>query len=437
MNDGALVLFEDDSAGLFEPVALTRAVAQLRCGAWTHRERWTRVFPGRTPGAICRGYLAAYERAHGGWEFVNDVPDGDALFVAAAAGRQDEHVAAIRSLAPGRALLAGGALLAFRAGRDAAARCAGALRERAGDGLFPAADTDGAELARSLGLRVSEVDASLPRTLVDLILRNADAIAADFGTYAPLLPPPDPSAYPGVHFLAPERIRLADGVRLDPGVVLDAREGPILLGPRCDVHANSVIAGPVALGADCRVKALSRVVDGVSLGPVCRVGGEVDATIVQGFSNKQHDGFLGHSYLGAWVNLGAATDTSDLKNDYGPVSMTIAGRDVPTGARGAGSLLGDHTKTAIHTTLNTGTVIGVSCNVFGAGFPPKAVPSYSWGGGQEWREYRIDKAVQVARIVMSRRAVTLDDETEGVLRRIHRDTASAREAGLAAAPARG
>jgi UDP-N-acetylglucosamine diphosphorylase/glucosamine-1-phosphate N-acetyltransferase len=166
----------------------------------------------------------------------------------------------------------------------------------------------------------------------------------------------------------------------------------------------------------------TRLLDGVSLGPVCKVGGEVDASIVQGWSNKQHDGFLGHSYVGCWVNLGAATDTSDLKNDYGLVRLTIAGEVRDTGSRHVGSLIGDHAKTAIHTRLNTGTVIGVSANVFCVGFPDRETPSFTWGGGADRQEYRLGKAVRVAAEVTARRGVVFAPADEGLFARLHQET---------------
>jgi UDP-N-acetylglucosamine diphosphorylase/glucosamine-1-phosphate N-acetyltransferase len=197
--------------------------------------------------------------------------------------------------------------------------------------------------------------------------------------------------------------------------------------------ANSVLRGPVAIGRDCVIRSLSRLADGVSLGPVCRIGGEVDAVIVQGYSNKQHDGFLGHSYLGEWVNLGAATDTSDLKNDYGSVRIVVAGATIDTQSRSVGSLIGDHSKTAIHTSLNTGTVIGVSSNVFGSGFPPKEIPSFTWGGGgPDWQEYQPKRALEVARRVMERRRVVLTETTAELLGRVYQATRHRRRACLPA-----
>jgi len=170
------------------------------------------------------------------------------------------------------------------------------------------------------------------------------------------------------------------------------------------------------------------VLGGVSLGPATRVGGEISASIVQGYSNKQHDGFLGHSYLGCWVNLGAATDTSDLRNDYGDVTLILAGKPVPTGRRGVGSLIGDHTKTAIHTRLNTGSVIGVSANVLAPDFPDRETPSFTWGGGAARAEYRLPKAVRVAMTVTARRGVEFGPADEALFARIHRATAERRRA---------
>jgi UDP-N-acetylglucosamine diphosphorylase/glucosamine-1-phosphate N-acetyltransferase len=420
-----LILFEDEGAGRFEPVALTRSVARLRLGLWTHRERWQRMFSGRTTAVVCRGYLAGTERACGEWIAVNEPPsDEDVLFVAAALGRPALEVeAAVRELEPGAALVSGGRLLAARAGGDAAVAVAAALGEACGEDPYPAAAPDWPRVLEAAGLAVRDApDASFPATLVDLVADGAEALRSDIGVLVEAEPPPDPAAHPGVHFVEPARIRLGAGARVDPGTVLDARDGAIALGPGTHVMAGCTVCGPVGTGSGCIVKPAARLLEGVSLGPVCKIGGEVDATIVQGWSNKQHDGFLGHSYLGCWVNLGAATDTSDLKNDYGPVRIVLAGKPTETGRTSVGSLVGDHTKTAIHTRLNTGTVIGVSANVLGSDFPDKEIPSFTWGGGATREEYRVGKAVRVAAAVMARRGVELGPEDEWLLTRIHQAT---------------
>ncbi|MFN8178249.1 MAG: putative sugar nucleotidyl transferase [bacterium] len=444
MSAGFLALFEDAFAPRFAPVALTRSVAGLRLGAWTHRERWEHLFPERSMLLVCRESVAARERALEPWEAVNDVPPADVLFVAAALGRAGaDVVAAIRALESGGALVAEGRIVAARASGEAAGRLGAALREAIGASAGAAGSSsagtagaahagDGPRLLAGAGLRSQDVPVAWPRTLVDLIRANEDALREDVQAYRGLLRSVDAAAHPHARFVRPERVHVAEGVRVDAGAVLDASEGPILLGPGSRIMANAVVTGPVAIGRDGRVKPLGRV-SATSLGPVCRVGGEVDGCILLGFSNKQHDGFLGHSYLGAWVNLGAATDTSDLKNDYGPVRVTLGGETIDTGDMHVGSLIGDHTKTAIHTRLNTGTVLGVCCNVLGADFPPKSVPSFTWGGDGAWSEYRIDKAMEVARVVMARRDTPLSPEDEALLRALHRASEPERRAFLAGA----
>jgi UDP-N-acetylglucosamine diphosphorylase/glucosamine-1-phosphate N-acetyltransferase len=429
----ALVLFEDEFAANFEPIALTRSVARLRCGLWTHQQRWHRAHIERSIHLLCRAYLTDSEVEQGGWESVNQaVPADDVLFVAAALGAPDEgRIAQIRALGPDEALVTPDRrLVAASLGSEKASRLLARLRETLGEDPFPTATPDWRSRLTRESIRVIET-APLPATLVDLVSANARAIESDFG--------PEPVARdtvldaPGVHVVNPARIRVGEGVHLEPGVVIDASAGPVLIGAGTRVMANSVLRGPVAIGRDCVIRSLSRLADGVSLGPVCRIGGEVDAVIVQGYSNKQHDGFLGHSYLGEWVNLGAATDTSDLKNDYGSVRIVVAGATIDTQSRSVGSLIGDHSKTAIHTSLNTGTVIGVSSNVFGSGFPPKEIPSFTWGGGgPDWQEYQPKRALEVARRVMERRRVVLTDTTAELLGRVYQATRHRRRACLPA-----
>jgi UDP-N-acetylglucosamine diphosphorylase/glucosamine-1-phosphate N-acetyltransferase len=431
MSNREIVLFEDDGAALFEPVALTRSVAQLRAGAWTHWERWARLFDDRDALLLCRGALAGVEEAADVWKGVNAPPrSGDVLFVAASIGRPEPGLLeAIRSLELGRAIVCRGVPVAARCDGVTAGRLFAAITDLVGGELLPASSCDDwPRFFEECALSVSERTEGIPRTLVDLMHGNAEAIEGDFAALASLPSSGEPGDYPGVHFVARERIRLSHGVRLDPGVVLDARAGPIFLGPRTWVMANAVLIGPVVLDVACLVKPGARLMDGVSLGPSSRIGGEVDRTIVLGYSNKQHDGFLGHSYLGSWVNLGAATDTSDLKNDYGVVRIQLAGRTVDTQSRHVGSLIGDHSKTAIHTSLNTGTVIGVSANVFGAGFPPKEIPSFTWGAGEHAVEYRLDKAVAVAKVVTERRGISLGTADQALLAAVFEATSARREA---------
>ncbi|HQV31343.1 MAG TPA: hypothetical protein PKV71_05675, partial [Calditrichia bacterium] len=148
--------------------------------------------------------------------------------------------------------------------------------------------------------------------------------------------------------------------------------------------------------------------ENTTIGPVCKVGGEVEGCIIHGYSNKQHDGFLGHAYLGEWVNLGADTNNSDLKNNYGNVTVQLNGHSIDTRERFVGLMMGDHSKTGINCMLNTGTIVGGSCNIYGAGLPPKFVPSFSWGSAEGLSRYNFEKAKALAATVMGRRKVDFD-----------------------------
>lgn len=184
---------------------------------------------------------------------------------------------------------------------------------------------------------------------------------------------------------------------------------------------NAFVEGPAAIGDRCVVRAGATIYRGVSIGPACKVGGEVAESVLHSFSNKQHGGFLGHSCVGSWVNLGAGTDTSDLKNNYGAVRVEIGGEIIDTGSMFVGATIGDHSKTAIGTTLNTGTVVGVFANVMARGFPPKAIRSFSWGTEDGFVDHDIERAIDTASRVMARRDVELTPAMEALIRRAHAD----------------
>lgn len=199
--------------------------------------------------------------------------------------------------------------------------------------------------------------------------------------------------------------------------VIDESVGPVLIAAGVRVEPFVYIRGPVAIGSDSLIRAGTRLYGPVVIGPGCKVGGEVEDSIIHGFSNKQHDGFLGHSWVGEWCNLGAGTTTSDLKNTYGSVSIQTPSQTVQTGRRFLGSLLGDHTRTAIGTRFMTGTVTGIFTNIATDGLPPRFVPSFTWDAALG-TTYDLDKALDVARTVMARRNRQLDAEMEQRIRRV-------------------
>ncbi|MBI3004934.1 MAG: transferase, partial [Ignavibacteriales bacterium] len=212
------------------------------------------------------------------------------------------------------------------------------------------------------------------------------------------------------------------------GVVIDTEDGPVIIGKNVKVFPNATIIGPVFIGDNSWIKVGAQIYENTSIGPVCKVGGEVEETIIHSYSNKQHAGFLGHSYIAPWVNLGADTNNSDLKNNYGNVKVYVNGQQVDTGLQFVGLTMGDHSKAAINSMFNTGTVVGVCSNIFGFGFPPKYVPSFSWGAaGETFTTFSIDKAIEVARRVMARRKIELTATEEKLFRKIFELTSDDRK----------
>ncbi len=184
------------------------------------------------------------------------------------------------------------------------------------------------------------------------------------------------------------------------------------------VEAGSILRGPVVVGEGTTVKMASRIYGGSTIGPVCKVGGEVSNCIFHSYSNKAHDGFTGNSLFGQWVNLGADTNTSNLKNNYSTVRMAnwVTRKEEETGVQFLGTVMADHSKTAINTMLNTGTMCGVSSNIFMGGFPPKFIPSFSWVGSSEFGVYKFDKAIEAMKAMMKRRNVELTEAYQKMMR---------------------
>ena len=249
----------------------------------------------------------------------------------------------------------------------------------------------------------------LPGYVWDLVKWNEEAIVADAIDCCSQSQPHPRGAY---HLVDEDNIWLGRNVQLAPGCVLDGSRGPVVLGDEVVVGPNAVLTGPCSVGQASQVAPLANIRQGTSIGPMCKVGGEVANSIFLGHANKAHDGFLGDSYVGQWANLGAGTTTSNLKNTYGEVNMSIAGQTIHTGRRFLGSLIGDHVKTAIGTRLMAGTYLGYGSSVAVTGPVPKDVPSFTFLTDKGPEPYRLDKAAEVMSQVFGRRgrAWTPDDE---------------------------
>jgi len=255
----------------------------------------------------------------------------------------------------------------------------------------------------------------------DLLARQGEYLTQDLTGGFPLPAEVTPlTPLPGVHRLGEAPVLAAPGVQLDPGIVLDTRGGPILLGRDVRICPFTHLMGPSAIGAGSTL--LGGVFNGVTTGPVCRLRGEVEASIILGYSNKAHDGYLGHALLGEWVNLGALTTNSDLKNNYGSIRVQTEEGVVDTGLLKLGVLLGDHVKTGIGTLLGAGTVVGVGANLFGGGLRTGWIPPFQWG---DTERYRLEPFLELVERVMGRRGRVLSPEERGFLEEVWRRSAPA------------
>jgi UDP-N-acetylglucosamine diphosphorylase/glucosamine-1-phosphate N-acetyltransferase len=207
--------------------------------------------------------------------------------------------------------------------------------------------------------------------------------------------------------------------------VLDASEGPVWIGDAAEIMPGSLIKGPVAIGEHSTIKMGAKIYGDTTVGPFCKVGGEVSNSVIHSYSNKGHDGFMGNSVIGRWCNWGADTNNSNLKNNYEQVKIwdISVGKFRNTGLTFCGLIMGDHSKCGINTMFNTGTVVGVGANIFGAGFVRPFIPSFAWGGAQGMETFRFDKFVQTAERVMQRRGLALSEEGRNELERVYRETA--------------
>lgn len=391
-----LCVFEDDGVRHLAPLTDTRAVYGIRLGVRTLLETTREAFPDATGLVLHARASVAAVTGEEHDALVNRVPAGTSVlfvngrYVAEPGDLLDRLRAAVRGGEAGRVFVQDGDVVAaWWPSVPGGVASGDALTRAAFDGLAEER-VDGARFVGRLWHLAPRV-----RTYLEADVR------ARFGERRALL---HPGAHEGARLLASDRIYLGEGARIRAGAVVTAEGGPVVLGAGAEVLENAVVRGPAFIGAGSRINALS-MLEAVAIGPGCKVGGEVHTTILQAHANKAHAGFLGQSFVGEWCNLGAGTDASNLRNDYGEVTMFDAedGAFVPTGELFFGLVMGDHSKCAIGTTFNTGTVVGAGCNLFGPGFHDRHVPAFSWGEPGAYEPFRIDKFLRVAEAVFARR----------------------------------
>ena len=394
-----ICIFEDEQYLNFEPLIYSRPIYDLVCGMTTLKEKIIRAFPKEKTTLCCRNYLETFVKADNPKCKVNQFEDDDYLFI-------NGRIIAPANLKNILSVKSSEEKVFVSKGVVAAAKIS---KKRIKD-LLP--DTSGTFDTKVFSsLPAEEVDIEVANYLWDLIYLNGKEIQNDFRIYTKGKSSAK-KKYAGVNFVNKKNIFIGKDVDIKPGVVLDASTGPIFLEKNVTIFPNAVIQGPFYIGESSKIKICATIYPNVSIGKVCKIGGEVEDTIIHPYSNKQHSGFLGHSYLGSWINLGADTNNSDLQNNYGTIKIQVNGRHIDSGKQFVGLMMGDHSKTAINTMFNTGTVVGFSSNVYGAGFPPKYIASFGWGGSESMKEYKLSKALETAKAVFARREREFNKEDE-------------------------
>jgi UDP-N-acetylglucosamine diphosphorylase/glucosamine-1-phosphate N-acetyltransferase len=393
------ILFDDATRNQLLPFTHTRPIADIRCGILTMRERWERhlynAFPANTnatqethitTGTLTVGYLQKVFPSNA-WT--------DNIYINGSVFATDALAATIVALPLGEALMHGSIVLAARLTKA----CAGwsdLVNELT---ALPAKQYDG-EVHRL-------------RSVWDIFTSNDLAIRHDFSLITrgrKSAPIPAGITVTGGHDLFIE-----EGANIYAGCIINAAAGPVYIAKDAEVLEGVMIRGPLAVCGQAVIKMGAKIYGATTIGPGCKVGGEINNVVFFANSNKAHDGYLGNAVIGEWCNLGADTNCSNLKNNYSEIKIwdEAANKSVTTGLTFCGLLMGDHSKCAINSMFNTGTVVGVSCNIYGGGFPEKFIRSFSWGGVETTKPYDFNRAMETADRMMARRNKKLSgDEIE-------------------------
>ena len=378
------ILFDGTVRNALLPFTFTRPVADIRIGILTIREKWEKQL-GYTTTTLTEEYLS---------EKFPMVEMEDNVMINASFLPNDVLAEMVISLEKNQAIFKGDEVIAFYT-----------------NDTQDEVDFDSYEIIEY------QEDCLKVENTWDIFAKNDPALREDFdliteGRHSQPIPK-------SVNVIAPENIFIEEGAKLE-FVTLNASTGPIYIGKNAEIMEGSVIRGPFALCESGRVKLATKVYGATTVGPHSVIGGEVNNSVLMGYSNKGHDGFLGNSVLGEWCNIGADSNNSNLKNNYEEVRLWSYETEgfARTGLQFCGLMMGDHSKCGINTMFNTGTVVGVSANIFGSGFPRNFVPSYSWGGASGFTTYLTSKAFQTAKIVMARRQVEFSEEDAKILEHV-------------------
>ena len=387
-----LILFDQDPE-IYFPLTLTRPVSYLRIGISTIKEKWERFF--KSVSVKTSDYLTDKYPI----ELSNDN-----IWVSSKIIPSQSLITEISSLRKGEALSKEEKIIAFR------------------NSTFDMS---------KLNIIDSNVFFNSVENLCDIFLLNGSEIKNDFNLIFPLK---KQLKWAGdkerIEKILSENIKIGNNpIYIEEGAklhhcILNTTDGPIYIGKNAEIMEGSMIRGPFAMLNNSVLKMGAKIYGATTIGPYCKVGGEVNNSVFFGFSSKAHDGFLGNSVIGEWCNLGADTNTSNLKNNYAEVKLWDYKKNIfkNTNLQFCGLIMGDHSKSAINTMFNTGTVVGVSANIFGSGFPRNFIPSFSWGGAQGFSIYKLSEVYNVASKVFSRRNVVFDEIEQKILLEVYNMT---------------
>lgn len=387
-----IIFFEDEVRKDLLPLTFTRPVSAIRIGILTIREKWEMYFKGNYSD-YTESYLAVKYPLH--WK-------ENSILINGSVCPDEELVAAISSLSEGELLLKDGIKLAAKP-KD--------------------------QKFNFDQLKSKEYNGSVFRidSLAAIFSKNEEAIQHDFSLLTQGRKS-QPLSSTNRIIGNPEWIFLEENAKVECAV-LNTTAGPIYIGKDAEIMEGSMVRGPFSLGEHAQLKMASKIYGATTIGPYSKIGGEVNNAVIMGYSNKAHDGFLGNSVIGEWCNLGADTNNSNLKNNYAEVKLWNYSTNnfKKTGLQFCGLIMGDHSKCGINTMFNTGTVVGVSCNLFGSGFPRNFVPDFSWGGAQGFEVFALNKAIEVAEKVYERRGKTFDKSEQAILQHIFEITEAYRK----------
>ncbi|MBA4241333.1 MAG: glucose-1-phosphate thymidylyltransferase [Sphingobacteriaceae bacterium] len=380
------ILFDDATWQNLLPLTFTKPVSEIRIGILTITEKWETYLNGKLTFQT-QEYLSSKFKA---------VYTNNAVFINGKICPTPELLAQINNLEFNKGIKKGNTLIAYRSNTASALNIEEAL-------------------SSSEETTINYV--SVENTW-DIFSKNGEAIKQDFELLTRDKTSQSLSSSNTVIGDA-KAIFLEEGAVVE-AAILNTKSGPIYIGKDAEIMEGSVVRGPFALCEHSALKLSTKVYGPTTIGPHSKVGGEINNSVVFGFSNKAHDGFLGNSVIGEWCNLGADTNNSNLKNNYGNVKLYNYAQQkmVDTGLQFCGLTMGDHSKCGINTMFNTGTVVGVGANIFGGGFPPTHIPSFSWGGAEGMEDYQFDKMIETANRVYARRSISMSAEEKQILQTV-------------------